>query len=122
MKTLQVQVLKLFSFAYFVVCLPVFFAGCSTTHSTQSALLGKWQFASANLTIIYEFLPDRTYVYRQTSPNMSSRGRYEVESSNLLILTNENGNAKARQFVLKGTSLLWISNDGSVEEFRRVED
>jgi len=102
--------------------LPALLAGCSTIHSTEAALIGKWQSTLGGETICYEFLPNHACVYTQSSPKMTWRGHFEVESPNMAILTKENfRNAQALQFVLKGNSLLRIV-DGSVEEFRRVDN
>src|SRR5262245_22603005 len=120
MKIIQTLFRKLPLVAVCVGCLFTLFTGCSTTSQTQRGLVGKWQSGFGGVT--YEFLPDHTYVYSQTLPGiaMTWRGRYEVESPNLLILTRENdGQAmqcQAMQFVLKGASRLWSTLPGSLKK------
>lgn len=93
--------------------------GCGTSQPTESALIGKWQSVFGGVTCY--FLPNQSYLYSQPSPPLTIRGRYEVNSRNLLILIPEDKGRRTMQFVLKGDVLNEIQSDGSGDTFKRAK-
>ena len=93
--------------------------GCGTSKPTESALIGKWQSVFGGVTCY--FLPNQSYLYSQPSPPLTIRGRYEVNSRNLLILIPEDKGRRAMQFALEGDVLNEIQIDGSGDTFKRAK-
>ena len=92
---------------------------CSTTASNHRALVGKWE-SSPRGGITYDFLPDGSYVYTQSSPELKASGRYKLENPNLVILTGFPGGTVAKQIVLEGDVLNEILGDGHLARFTRI--
>jgi hypothetical protein len=100
-------------------------AACSTTRSTQKALVGTWETApyppGTTNRATYHFFADGTYSHKELAIPVASQGRetegsYSVEPGNLLVLTGGVRGLTAQQFFFKDGNLhLVVSTmDGDV--------
>jgi hypothetical protein len=116
-------------------CLLALATGCSTTRSTQRALVGKWQTSPpfpdkqewASRVSTFEFLPNGTYsrgwpeIPAMKNQILKQNGTYTLASKNLLILTPEKGYHHAVHFYLADRTFHTISSeDGLITTYRRV--
>ena len=108
-------------------CMLGLLTGCTTTSSTERALVGRWQWQSP--VGVYrstcEFLANGTYSSTQrlseTQPPDQAHGSYAVVSRNLMVLTPDSGHRRAQQFFLAGDELNTILPDGTVSTLKRVK-